>query len=370
MVMVVLFVIMLFACIRYFALFSSLRGSDSPTLWRPNSGRVQFLLVGTLDEMVSCTLLSISSEDQLVYAVSIPPQTLVNNENQTETLADVFTQQGAEQGIIALNGLLAGELPVHQYVVYDVLATAEILQNITEVKIELPEGFQVRHGETDYVFAPGLNRISTANLVPILASDTDMDAARFWAEKSSLVEVFNQLFSMQHISYLVTNLSTISEAYSTDMTSRELARFRDSLQALEWEGLNYLTLPGRWIDVEGQKYWRTEQDLAQLTVRQIKENLPRYDLGELVVDVYNANGIDGFAARTASQLRKQGYPIGRVTNTGQTDKTQIYYHADYQLAALEIAALLGVNADIVQGSYGGTDNPVAVILGRDLSGGN
>ena len=305
-----------------------------------------------------------------MHVLSIHPQTLVNGGNQKESLASIFAQQGTEQGVRALNGLLAGELPIHQYVVYDVLAVAEILDNITEVKIELSQGFQVHHDETDYVFAPGLNRISATSLVPILAADSGMDSARFWAEKASLVEIFNQLFSMQHISYLVTNSGAISEAYSTDMTAGELARFRDSLQALQWQDFSYLTLPGRWVNAQGEKYYSTEQSLVELTVRQIKENLPRYDREALIVDVYNANGITGFAARTASQLRQQGYPIGRVTNADESDKTQIYYQADFQLAALEIATLLEVDADLIQGNYGATENPVAVILGRDLSGGN
>ena len=53
LVTVVLFIIMLFACIRYAVIFNTLRGSDSPTLWRPESGRVQLLLVGALEEMVT-----------------------------------------------------------------------------------------------------------------------------------------------------------------------------------------------------------------------------------------------------------------------------------------------------------------------------
>ena len=365
------FVIMLFACIRYFSLYNTLRSSGSPTLWRPDSGRVQLLLVGRLEEMVSCTVLSIPSGNEPVHILNVPPLTLAGGDDQVKTIAEIFAQQGVEGTITAIDGLLARELPIDHYVVYDVLAVAEILANLKSVDIQLPAAFQVQYGDTDYVFSEGTNTVSAADAVPILAANSGMDAARFWAEKSLLVEVFNQLFSLQHISYLVTNLSTVSEAYATDMSSRELAQFRDSLQALEWQDLNYLILPGEWVGGEAGKYWSLVPGLVELTVQQIIEDLPAYNREGLIIDVYNANGITGFAAATASQLRKQDYQIGRIANaTEESERTVIYYQPDYRLAAMEIAILLEVDAQLIEGSYGSTDNPVAVLLGRDLNGGN
>lgn len=371
LVTILVFAIMVIACIRYFSLFNTLRGSDSPTLWRPDSDRIQLLLMGQLEEMVSCTVLSIPAGNEPVHVLSLPPPTLVSGNDQARTIADIFAQQGVEEAITAIDRLLAGELSIDHYVVYDVLAVAEILTNIKEVDIHLPAAFQVQYGDTDYVFSAGENSVSATDAVPILAASSGLDAAKFWAEKSLLVEVFNQLFSLQHISYLVANLGTISDAYATDLSTRELARFRDSLQALEWQDFNYHVLPGKWVGGETEKYWSPVQGLVELTVQQIIEDLPAYNPEELFVDVYNANGINGFAAATASRLRGQNYQIGRVANAKEeSEQTVIYYQPDFRLAALEIAIILEADAQLVEGSYGTTENPVAVILGRDLSGGN
>ena len=69
----------------------------------------------------------------------------------------------------------------------------------------------------------------------------------------------------------------------------------------------------------------------------------------------------------AAETRHQ---IGRIANaTEESERTVIYYQPDYRLAAMEIAILLEVDAQLIEGSYG-SNNPVAVLLGRDLNGGN
>lgn len=371
LVTLLVFILMIFACMRYFSLYNTLRGSDSASVWRPDeSERLQLLLMGKLDDIVTCTLLSIPGDNEAIHVLGISPRTLVSTDGQTRSLADIFEEDGVEGGISALDNLLRGKLPIHHYIIYDVLGVAEILETIKEVDVELSAGFQVHHGDTDYVFAPGEKKINADNIVPFIACSPTPDSAGFWAEKSLLVGVFNQLFSFNHISYLVTNLGTISESYCSDMSSRELARFRDTLQVLEWDNLNYLTLPGRWLYSGAEKHWSTEEKLMELTVRQILEGLTPYDRDNLIVDLYNGNGINGFAARTASQLGDKGYKIGRVSNAEETTKTLIYYSPGYRLAALEFSSLLAVDADLLEGNYGGSNNPVAIILGRDLSGGN
>lgn len=370
----IIFVIMVFASIRYFALFNLLRGSNQPSLWRPDKGeRIQLLLVGRLDEtVVSSTILSIPAEEDPVYILRLPPQTLLveAGTEKTESLSEIFTDSGVKTGIMSLNRLFGDQLPIHYYVVYDVQALAEVIASIEGVEVELPAGFHVRHQDTDYVFAPGKNLITADNLMPFLASDSSYDLTAFWAEKSLLVAVFNEVFSLKHISYLVSNQRQVSDVYSTNMASRELAKFRDTFQALEWENNLFLILPGRWLTAQGQRYWSAEERLVNLTVQQILESMPPYDRDKLVIDLFNGNGVNGFAAKTASALRSQGFQTGRVSNAPEVDKTQIYYLPDCKFAALELAWLLDIEAVLLEGNYQNSENPVAIILGRDLIGGN
>lgn len=374
LVTLVVFVILVFTCIRYFSLFNVLSGSAVPKIWRPeNAERVQYLLAGRQDgAIITCSLLSIpAGEDQPVYVLRIPVETLLNpaaDSGPPQSLAQVFLSDGAEAGIEDIDILLGNKLAVDHYVFYDTEIISEVVGAIGGVEVELPAGFNVSYGDTDYVFASGINQIQADNLVPLVASNSRLEAAAFWAEKSMLVQVFNDLFSIGHISYSVANLSKVSDICETDLSAKELAKFRDTLQALAWDSKHYVNLPGSWVSGEGQEYWRIDDNLLVLTVRQVLENLPPYDRTQLYVDVFNGNGVTGFAAKTANLLRDLEYRIGKVDNAEDKDITEIYFQSDYKVAAMEIALILDVNAVMIEGSYTNNDSPVTVILGRDLIG--
>lgn len=373
LITIVVFLFLIFICTRYFTLFNALRGSDMPTLWRPSSEeRIQFLVAGRLDDsIVSCSLLSIpEGQDQPVYILRIPPQTLMSDSESevTETLASIIHNKGLEAGIQGLNHFLGGKLSVTHYVIYDVEGIAEIIEEIDGVKVDLPAGFHTSCGDSDFVFAPGINRIDAKNLIPFIASDPGLEATCFWAEKSLLVEVFNELFSMRNISYYVTNHRKVAEVYETDMSPRELARFRDTLQALAWDTREYTSLPGRWLTAQGEKYWSSDSLLVDLIVVQILEGLATYDKQELVIDIFNGNGVNGFAAKTASSLQDHQFRIGLITDAERVDSTHIYFQTGYELAAREISLLLGVDAVFIEDAYNNSSQPVAVILGKDLLG--
>lgn len=364
------FLIAVLACIRYYSLFSALKAPAAPALWRPKSGeRIQFLLLGRLNgHITGCTLISIpAAEQNPVYIVRIPPATL-SDSSAPKTLADVFGQNGIKAGIASLDELLANKMPINHYVVYDVQGITSIVAAMEKVNVSLPEGFQVRYGNTDYIFAAGDNKITAANITPFIASGSTFEDKAFWAEKSLLVAVFNELFSLNHISYFVRNLESVSACQETDLSTRELARFRDTLQALDWAARNYIVLPGHWQDVDNQRCWAVDSQLIQVTLRQIGENIPGYDKSTLVVDVFNANGIAGFAGRTADKLRQSNYTVAKVDNTELSEFTSIYYREGYLLAALEISLFLDVDAILVEDHFYDSDNPVAIILGLDLEG--
>ena len=98
------------------------------------------------------------------------------------------------------------------------------------------------------------------------------------------------------------------------------------------------------------------------------DNIPGYDRAKLIVDLFNGNGVNGFAASTANNLKARNYIIGKVGNANTSEQTCIYYQEEYKLAAVEIAAFLDVEAVFIQDKYMDSDNPVAVILGLDLVG--
>ena len=365
------FLVLIFACIRYFSLFQTLKGSDMPAIWRPGKGeRTQFLIAGRLENQItSCTLLSVPAEEGApVYILRIPPASLLDNSSQVNSLTAVFSEQGIEAGVRGIDTLLGNKLPIDHFVIYDIQGLAEIVAILENVMVELPEGFQVTHNNTDYIFSSGENIISADNLIPFIASENGFGDASFWAEKSLLVEVFNNLFSLKHISDFISNMGSIAESYETDMPPRQLAKFRDTLQALTWEERSYIILPGQWLTSQDQIYWSCDQRAIEATVSQIMDNIPGYDRAKLIVDLFNGNGVNGFAASTANSLKARNYIIGKVGNANISEQTCIYYQEEYKLAAVEIAAFLDVEAVFIQDKYMDSDNPVAVILGLDLVG--
>jgi len=366
------FILLVFVSVRYFSLFKALQGSAAPSIWREDD-RMQFLLAGKLDNtLISCSLLSIpAAEEDGVQVIIIPPEVLLTGpENETLTFAEIFTRYGNGEAIASLNRFFASRLNIDHYVIYDASGIEAILNEVEAVEIHLPLGLQVRYENTDYVFAEGKNIITADNLIPLVSAEFSRDGACFWAEKSLLVQLFNQLFSMKHVGYYLTNLKQISRTYETSMNSRQLARFRDTLQAMQWDSTSLLGLPGRWVSTGEARVWSCEPAAAALLAQQIAENVPGYERNKLVVDLFNGNGVDGFAAATAAQLKKAGYNIGLVTNAKEVNITEIYYQAEYKLAALEIAVFLETDAVLIEGHFPASDNPVAVVLGKDLIGGS
>lgn len=366
------FLILLFFSVRYFSLFQALKGSDDPAIWRPDKHeRVQFLLAGRHNnEITSCTLLSVpASKDSPIHILRIPPATLLSSQSDAnDSLSAVYAAQGIKATTKGIESLFSQKMSIDHYVVYDVQKIKDIVSEISGVTVSLPEEFLVSNEESDYIFKPGPNEIPVGQVIPFITSGNESRDIEFWAEKSLLVEVFNQLFTLNHISYFVTNMGSIAESFDSDMPPRELAKFRDSLQAITWEDRNYSLLPGSWLVSGEQRYWSCDQQLLEMKISQIVNNIPSYDKSLLVVDLFNGNGVAGFAADTATLLRSRMFNIGRVDNAEPSELTRIYYQEEYHLAAVEIALILEVEAVLIQDIYLDSESPVAVILGQDLKG--
>lgn len=363
------FLVIIVLCVRYYTLYLALKAPATPTIWRPEGAeRAQFLLAGSLDNRVfSCTLLSIGpAEDSPVFILSIPAETLLGDDDAS--FASVCAQSGIEEAIARLNSALGNALPVTHYVHYDLEGLASIVAVLETVAVDIPEGFQGSSGATDYLFAPGQVSITTANMAPFLTSkDAEADIA-FWAEKSLLVAVFNELFTLNNIGFYVRNAGSISDCYQSDLVPRQLAKFRNTLQALAWDEREFATLPGRWIGSGSSQYWEPNPGLIDIRLRQIIGNIPDYDKSQLIIDVFNGNGVSGFAGSAATALKEQGFNVGVVDNAEIFSRTHIYYQEEYLLAAMEISHLLDIDAALIQDRYSGSENPVAIILGQDLIG--
>lgn len=370
MITVAVFLILLFTCIRVFTLFGALQGSATPVMWNPSSDkRTTFLLAGMHNgKLASCTLMSIPArEENPVYLLSVPANTLLEQAGgSTELLAEVFSRQGVEGGIAALNALFSGNIEIGHYLTYNYEVMPELLSSLNGVEVWLESAFSVRQNEVDFVFAQGENTINEENAIPYLCGEA-VDG--IYREQDLLTAVFSEMFAFNNLGKLIGNLRLVGDHYSSDLGTRNLARFRDTLAAIDRDNSFAQPLPGQTITAQGERYWLPDELALDLLGEQIAQELPGYNRDELAVDLFNGNGVNGFAGRTARQLRERDYTVDVVTDAETLeDTTIIYYQEGFQLAALELALVLECEPEYVQGQYGDHKNPVAIVLGRDLVG--
>lgn len=374
MITLVFFVLMVFATVRFFSLFNALKGSDNPAIWRPDSReRTQFLVVGTEgEELRALTLISVPKDPDLPVAlIKIPPQALVLVEEEGQPLSKIWLA-GLKSLTVSINQLLGHSLRIDHTFVYDFAGFPELVGALKSVSFTVDEELRVSQGNTDYVFIPGEENPLTRNNVNALLGhglDDPQKLASMAIQNRILVAVFNDLFVMKNIGNLVDNIKLARKYHSTDMGLRDLSRFRDTLAALDSSNTVNFFLPGHWFSVGGEQLWNTNDSALRLLIRQVTENIPPYNKADLKVDVFNGNGVQGFAARTATILRNHAFEVGRVDNANRlVQKTEIYYQPEFYMAALELGALLGTEPEYIVGSYSGSTSPVVIILGTDLEG--
>ena len=90
------------------------------------------------------------------------------------------------------------------------------------------------------------------------------------------------------------------------------------------------------------------------------------ETGDAVVDVQNASGVDGLAAKVSQELTGQGYPAGTVSSVSSRRTTVVDYATGEQTAAEQVAQFLG-GVRIVADPALHTGH-VRVYLGTDYSG--
>jgi len=374
MITLVVFVFMIFASVRFFSLFNALRGSDNPAIWRPDSReRTQFLVVGTEgEELRALTLISVPKDSELPVAlIKIPPQSLTQGDEVGHPLTKVW-QAGLNSLTVSINQLLGHSLRIDHTFVYDMAGLHELVGALKSVSFTVDEELRVSQGNKDFVFIPGeQNPLTANNINPLLGHGLDdpQNLASITIQNRILVAVFNSLFVTKNIGNLVDNIRLVRKYHSTDMGLSDLSRFRDTLAALDSGNSVNFFLPGHWFSVGGEQLWNTNFIALGLLIRQVTENIPPYNKADLKVDVFNGNGIQGFATRTATILRSHAFEVGRVDNANQiVQKTKIYYLPEFYMAALELGALLGTDPVYIRGSYPGSTSPVVIILGTDLEG--
>ncbi|MTI95622.1 MAG: LytR family transcriptional regulator [Firmicutes bacterium] len=371
---VVVFLILIAASVNFFTLYNALRVSDSPTIWYPqDQERTQFLVLGSYqDSVTTASILSVPADSSRpVYLLNIPPETLVDDaDGVRESLSKMFAHKGIEPVISSLDNLL-GSLSVDYWLTYEFDELPALLESVQPLQITLEQGHSVTIDDTDYVFAAGANSISDTNVQAFAAlADDSLSPEAIYAHNKLIVAVFNEVFALNNLVNMVDNLRLVNTMHDTNLSARELARFRDTLAAVNQHNSDVLLLPGRWLSADNDRFWSAEPRLVNLVVRQFLEDIPAYNRDTLVVDVYNGNGVDGFAGSSAENLRALEYQIGRVDNADVTQQTQIYYLPEYQLAALELALILDCEPALIEGEYNDSENPVSIILGKDLIGGS
>ncbi len=367
---VAVFIALLFVCIWSFSLYRTLQFSPSAEMWNPDPGqRTTFLLAGVHeDRLASCMLINIPGEgDSPVYMVQIPVNTVVEQRlGERIMLEDLFAEQGTKGMMDALANLFDDKLKVRHYVTYSYEAIAELVESLDGVAVTNYASFNVRYEDVDYVFSQGENSISGQRVIPFLLGE---GTGAMYRQKDLMVSVFNEVFAFRNLGGLVGNLRLTGDHYDTDLGLRSQARLRDTLAAVTQDNSYTQLLPGALETFQGRDYWLPDEISTQLLIQQIEEELEGYNREQLVIDVFNGNGVRGFAGDTAQSLRNRNFQVGVVADAASlTPRTRIYYKEGFELAAIELALVLDIDPEFIKGSYREYTNPVAIILGQDMVG--
>ncbi len=367
---VAVFLALLFVCIWSFSLYSSLQFSPPAMIWNPDAGqRTTFLLAGVHEEeLASCMLINIPAEgDFPVYMVQIPVNTVVEqNLGEKVMLKDLFADQGSEAMVNALDDLFDDKLSIRHHVIYSYEMLADLVDSVGEVAVTNYSSFNVHYQDADYVFSQGEISITGERAIPFLLGS---GTTAMYREKDLAVAVFNEIFAFRNLGGLVGNLRLTGDHYETDLSLRQQGRMRNTLAAITQDNSYTQLLPGVSETAQGRDYWVADDISLQLLVQQIEEELEGYNREQLVVDVFNGNGVRGFAGDTADVLRNRNFQIGVVADAvSLTSITRIYYQEGFELAALELALILDIEPEFIKGSYREYTNPVAIILGQDMVG--
>lgn len=235
-------------------------------------------------------LAAVDVENKAVNVVSIPRDTLVNEDWTVKKINSAYNRSGIE-GVQEQVEKIVG-FPVDFYVTVDLKAFIDLVDAIGGVDFEIPINMNYDDPEQDLHihYTAGMKHLTGQQAMEVVRfrHNNDgggyplQDLGRIETQQAFLKTVAEKMFSLQSVIKIPEFARIFFENVKSDLTLGEMIWFGNQLLEIGTENIHFATLPGVAADVYGGSYYVLDKEeclaLVNSSLNPYKEDLTAADL--------------------------------------------------------------------------------------------
>lgn len=356
-----LFILIAFILLTYrtVSLVSVLGGRDG-YFHKNLSGRENYLIVYEREGLE--TLFIISVDKNQAYFIDIPVNSRVDSHGQRIMLKELFESAEIEGLISAVDYIFSRNISLDNYIIIRDEGLNRLIDKMRGIQIYIPEPLDFG----SIIYMPGRRNFTSKDFSNFFSHVEENNRTSYIPRQiNGLQSAFNQYLRWNRSIILASGLTSMEDYFSTNMTLRELAWFRNMLDELDLSSGHFITVPGRTETIIDRDFWIIDTERASRVLQKIEDNEPVVSKEDITINVLNGNGIRGIAGRFSNIIMELGFTNVTANNADHSnyEKTIIRYPQKYLSFAQELATIL---SDTVQFEEI-DDDTITIILGRDIN---
>lgn len=221
-------------------------------------------------------LASMQTEEKKITVVSIPRDTLVNEDWTVKKINSAYNRGGVERVEEQVEKLLG--IPVDFYVTVDLNAFVELVDAIGGVDFDVPIDMNYDDPLQDLHihFSAGLQHLDGKQAMGVVRfrHNNDgggypmQDLGRIQTQQAFLKTVAEKIFSLQSVIKVPEFARIFSENVKSDLEVGEMVWFGNQVLNIGTENITFTTLPGQAQTVFGGSYYVVDKDAALALVNE------------------------------------------------------------------------------------------------------
>ncbi|HZK24243.1 MAG TPA: LCP family protein [Oscillospiraceae bacterium] len=306
----------------------------------------QHFLLYTLDKeaVTALYLLSLPPDQQVVHAVQIPTDTLLNSNSEDETLVEEAYSQAGREGLLK--------------------SIADLLQTDIHAFVEINEDHLA-----DVTGALKLTYAETNATKDVLnyINDAELSAPQQTERRRQVLTTVADQIIKGNLLQEVLRLRKASPLVASNLTWRKLLSLTKSFGEAKFsETTKIYALPGSVAVAAERNYWLADTDSIPSLMVWLDSDSPNIPREQITVEILNGCGIAGLANQVAQLLREEGFTVTRVANADNFsyERSQVISRISEMEPAKEVAILLP-NAQLIKNEVSDAAVVVTVIVGKN-----
>lgn len=292
-----------------------LLGVDSQ---RPYNGTY---IASRSDTMILASVDPLSKE---IGALSLPRDTRVPipGRPRPEKLAHAFAYGGPEKAMAAVSGFLG--VPVHYYVTMDYSGFVSIVDLLGGVEINVERNMDYEDPAQDlYIHLKAGRQVMDGNTaLKYVRYRSDNDIARVGRQQQFINALLDKAFQMGTIFKLGSLMDTLRTTIKTNLDPGDMLKLALLGKEIPRDEIKFGMVPGKFGTVDGLSYWLPDMGETKEAVDRLIRGINPEENAGFTVEVLNANGRLGAAARMRELLAEMGYRIISVDNAEDQNRAE------------------------------------------------